>query len=142
MVHNLTRGLTLLEEAEFEARRDAEQMAKSLGDLREALTKIQAVREETWTKDNFNVELTRALTSLENARMEWNSARLKFPTTLAPSQEGKPAAASTSEVPGSQPLFATYTFGDLCRIGFALTWPLATVAVIALGTLILFLLRR
>src|SRR5438270_8158126 len=79
MVHNLTRGLGLLEEAEFTARRDAEQMAKTLGDFRDALSKVEAVREETWTKDNFNVELTRALTSIENGRMEWNTARLKFP---------------------------------------------------------------
>src|SRR6266851_457865 len=68
MVHNLTRGLGLLEEAEFTARRDAEQMAKALVDLRDALAKIEAFHEETWTKDNFEVELTRALTTLENAR--------------------------------------------------------------------------
>src|SRR6185436_5121706 len=72
MVHNLTRGLGLLEEAEFTARRDAEQMAKTIADFRDALAKIEAVREETWNKDNFNVELTRGLTTVENARMEWN----------------------------------------------------------------------
>ena len=31
MIHNLTRGLGLLEEAEFNARRDAEQMVKTIG---------------------------------------------------------------------------------------------------------------
>src|SRR5579859_2958093 len=36
MVHNLTRGIGLLEEAEFNSRRDAEQMAKALIDLRDA----------------------------------------------------------------------------------------------------------
>jgi chromosome segregation ATPase len=76
MIHSLTRGLGLLEEAEFNSRRDAEQMAKAISDLREALVKVEAVHEETWTKDNFAVELTRALTAIENARMEWNSSRL------------------------------------------------------------------
>src|SRR6266480_5868431 len=38
MVHNLTRGLGLLEEAEFNARHDAEQMAKSIADMKSALT--------------------------------------------------------------------------------------------------------
>src|SRR5271165_2306625 len=71
MIQNLTRGVGLLQEAEFAARRDAEQMAKALIDLRDALTKIEAVHEETWTRDNFSLELTRALTTLENARMEW-----------------------------------------------------------------------
>src|SRR5580765_4410153 len=77
LIHNLTRGLGLLEEAEFNARRDAEQMAKALADLRDALAKVEAIREESWSGGNFDVELTRSLTTLENARMEWNSARLK-----------------------------------------------------------------
>src|SRR6185436_6954511 len=88
MIQNLTRGLGLVEEAEFNARRDAEQMAKSLVDLRDALSKVQAIHEELWTKENFNVELTRALTIIENARMEWNTARLKFPVLSNVSSEG------------------------------------------------------
>ena len=79
MIHNLTRGLGLLEEAEFNTRREAEQMVKTIADFRDALIKIETVRDETWTKENFNVELTRALTAIENARMEWNTARLKLP---------------------------------------------------------------
>src|SRR5205085_7677341 len=51
MVQSLTRGVGLLEEAEFTARRDAEQMAKALLELREAHTKIQGIHEEGWTKD-------------------------------------------------------------------------------------------
>src|SRR5512142_1263521 len=52
MIQSLTRGLGLLEEAELEARREAEQTAKTLFGFREALTKLQAIQEETWTKDN------------------------------------------------------------------------------------------
>ncbi|MGH7991367.1 MAG: hypothetical protein ACREDS_14410, partial [Limisphaerales bacterium] len=63
MVHNLTRGLGLLEEAEFNSRRDAEQMVKTIADFRDALNKIQTVHDESWTKENFPVELTRALTT-------------------------------------------------------------------------------
>src|SRR5450755_4631742 len=79
IVQQLTRGLGLLEEAEFAARRDAEQMVKTVGDFRAALAKVQAIHDEIWTKENFQIELTRALTTVENARMEWNSARLKLP---------------------------------------------------------------
>jgi len=139
MIQNLTRGLGLLEEAEFTARRDAEQMAKCISEMRDALAKIQAIDEEAWSKDNFNVELTRALTTLENARLEWNGARLKF-TLLS-----GPAAAATS--PGAplnssaEPLFAAKSFFELCRLGLALTWPLALVAVLALGVMVAILLR-
>src|SRR5262249_17517 len=87
MQQSLERGLGLLEQAEFTARRDAEEMAKALVDLRDARSKIESVHEETWTQESFNAELTRALTVLENARMEWNAARLKFPVLSEPATQ-------------------------------------------------------
>lgn len=140
MVQHLTRGLTLLEEAEISARREADQMAKMLADLREALSKIQSIHEETWTKDNFQVELTRALTNLENARMEWNSARLKYPILKAPAAEAAAEAGRPLD-PSQAPLLGAYSFGDLCRIGFAFTWPLVAVVAVAIAIMLVFLLR-
>ncbi|MCX6924995.1 MAG: hypothetical protein NT154_17545 [Verrucomicrobia bacterium] len=139
-IQNLTRGVGLLEEAEFSARRDAEQMAKALVDLRDALSKIEAIHEESWTKDNFTMELTRGLTALENARMEWNSARLKFPVLSNSPQEVGMSARSLAASQSS--LLAGHSFGELCRIGLALTWPLAVVALVALGALLVFLARH
>jgi hypothetical protein len=140
MIHHLTRGLGLLEEAEFNARRDAEQMAKTLTDLRDALEKVETIHEETWNKDNFQVELTRALTILENARMEWNSSRLKFPIlsgATVPEQ-----AQSASEAHAAPALLASRKFGELCRVGLALTWPVTLAALLGAAALILLLLRR
>ena len=139
MIHHLTRGLGLLEEAEFNARRDAEQMVKTVGDFRDALDKIQAIHDETWTKDNFSIELTRALTTIENARMEWNAARIKFSVL----EGGAKEAAEAEEAPSSAVSpFANLSVGELCKIGFAMTWPLALVALGALGVLIAILMRH
>jgi len=140
MLQSLTRGLGLLEEAEFSARRDAEQMAKALADLRDALAKIQAVHEETWTTATFSTELTRALTAVENARMEWNAARLKFPVLSGQVPEGGPSVSDTARPAPS--LLATHGFWELCRVGLALTWPLAAVALLALAALLVALLRH
>src|SRR5271170_2945799 len=41
IIHNLTRGLGLLEEAEFNTRRESEQMNKTIADFREALSKVE-----------------------------------------------------------------------------------------------------
>ena len=139
-LQNLTRGVGLLEEAEFSARRDAEQMARALVDLREALSKVGALREETWTKDNFSTELTRALTTLENARMEWNAARLKFPVLSGQVPEG--GASPMNAVGPRSSFLAAQSFKELCRLGLALTWPLAAVALLALATLLAVLLRH
>ena len=138
MIHHLTRGLGLLEEAEFNARRDAEQMVKTVADFRDALDKIQAIHDESWTKDNFSIELTRALTILENARMEWNAARLKFPLL-----SGVPPVPPESAAPNGAPgLAATASLGQLCKIGLALTWPLVLLGLAGLAGIVLLLLRR
>ena len=138
MIQNLTRGVGLLTEAEFAARRDAEQMARSLVDLREALAKVESTSEESWTKENFAVELTRALTVIENARMEWNSARLKFAVLSGTPVEPAPSGAKAS--PTS--MFGGAGFFELCKLGLALTWPVAVVAALAGIALILAVLMR
>lgn len=139
MQQHLTRGVGLLEETEFSARRDSEQMAKALIDLREALVKVESVREEAWTKDNFNVELTRALTIIENARMEWNTARLKFPIL-----SGEAAAqANQSAAPENalENLLRQKNYAEICKLGLALTWPLALAGLAIFLVLLTLLLR-
>jgi hypothetical protein len=137
MEQHLTRGIGLLEEAEFAARRDAEQMAKSLVDLREALVKVQSVHEESWTRDNFNIELTRALTAIENARMEWNSARLKF--TLLNNEALQSTVEPLPPESFAQNLLRERSYAELCKMGLALTWP---IALIGLAIVLVQLLHR
>jgi hypothetical protein len=141
MLHNLTRGLGLLEEAEFNARRDAEQMAKAIADLRAALAKIEAINEESWSRENYNVELTRALTLIENARMEWNAARLKFPVLSgAPSNPGPlPEAEPRRMLSG---VLEPRNYRELCKLGLALTWPLVALGFLALAVFVGILLSR
>ena len=140
LTQHLIRGVALLEEAEFNTRRDAEQMAKALVDLRDALAKVQAINQEVWTRESFSVELTRALAVLEHARMEWNAARLKFRVLSEAQQSHAAAGLDTAFAPRS--LFAAYSLRDWFRIGLALTGPLALVAALALLVLVVLLLRR
>jgi hypothetical protein len=135
MLQHLIRGVALLEQAEFAARRDAEQMAKSLVGLHESLGRVQAIHDETWTQENWNLELSRALASIENARMEWNGARLKWPLLDGQEAESRPKEGASSAFGHWQ----TASFWEHCKLGVALTWP---VAVVGLLGLILFLTLR
>jgi hypothetical protein len=139
MLEHLTRGIGLLEEAEFGVRRDAEQMAKTLGELRDSLIKVQSLNDQSWTQESYSVELTRGLTTIENARMEWNAAQLKWPVlTRKPGLEGdvvddpKPAAVALTEL----------TMVQLARLGLAMTWPLAVIALAAAVALFLLFIYR
>lgn len=140
MLTHLTRGIALLDEAEQTARRDAEQMSRCLVDLRAALDKVSALNEDSWPAENYHNELTRALTTLESARMEWNSAQTKWPI-LTPKNhpiDGPSSALNPGDTPS---LLHGKSPGDLARIGLALTWPVA-VAVLTVGTAIAFVLSR
>ena len=133
MIQHLTRGVGLLETAEFGARCEAEQMAKTLAGLREAAMKVQSIQ------DTYPIELTRALTTIENARMEWNAARLKW--SLLSGTAATDASATGKPTPANA-LLATRNFAELCKLGLALTWPLAAVALLAVLVLLGVLLRR
>jgi seryl-tRNA synthetase len=134
MVNHLTRGLGLLNEAEFAARRDAEQMSKTIADLRESLVKVQAIQDSSWTQETWNVELTRALTIIENARMEWNGARLKWTLLDGSAAAQKTGATETFRGPNA----LGQDFRQWCKLGLALTWPLLLLGLI-FG--VIFLLR-
>ena len=67
--------------------------------------------------------------------MEWNAARLKFPVLAG--VQGGGSAAEKSGAKAAFPL-AGLSLRDLCRIGFAFTWPLAAVALLALVVFLLF----
>ncbi len=137
MTQHLVRGIGLLEEAELASRRDAEQMARTLADLRDALAKVQGIQQEAWTKENVKVELTRALTTLENSRMEWNSARIKWP--LLTGEASSLAANNSAPAANAASLLAGKNFAELCQLGLALTWP---VLLAGLAIVIALLLRR
>ena len=141
MLQHLTRGIGLLSEAEFAARRDSEQMTKTLGDLKETLGKVQGIAEESWTAENWNTELTRALTILENARMEWNSALLKWNVLNGPAAV---AAASQQSGPSGSPAASPQeqSFLQMCKFGLAVSWPVGLAVLIGLTGIALVLLTR
>ena len=139
-MQNLTRGIGLLEEAELSSGRTAEQLSRTVADLRTSLDKINLINEEEWTEENWSVELTKALTTIENSRMEWNGARLKWPlldgeTELAPSVAATSQPTPVAERPGLDQL----SFWQLSKLGLAFTWPLVLVGV---AVVILLLLSR
>jgi hypothetical protein len=140
MIQHLTRGVGLLEESEFAARREAEQMAKTLAEMRDALSKVQSIGEAQWTTQNYQIELTRGLTTIENARMEWNSARLKWPILSGQADRGQNEPATKNAI--LNPLLAAQSFRGLWKIGLAFTWPLAFVALLVAALLIVVLIRR
>lgn len=142
MLAHLTRGIGLLEESEQSARQDAEQMSRTLTDLRGALGKVSSLNEESWTAETYATELTRALTALENARMEWNSAQLKWPLLSGRTASNPTANPANPGENSPLPLGTGRSPAELARLGLALTWPVALAVLLAGLVLALVLARR
>lgn len=142
VIDQLTRGIGLLEKAEFEARKNAEGMARTLAAFREALSQVEAIKEETWTLENWNTELTRALTTVENARMEMNSARLKWPLLEGVDATAREQKAQNDVTSAHADPMKGHSFGELCKLGFALTWPLALVMLLAFAAIVFVQVNR
>ena len=114
-------------------------MTRTLEGLREALTQVEAIDRENWKSPDWNVQLSRDSAAVENARMEWNTARLKWPVLNSSNllDEEDEVVESKPLKPFTEP----QSFVDMCRLGFALTWPVA-VAVLAVGAVIAFALLK
>jgi hypothetical protein len=59
---------------------------------------------------------------------------------ISPNTGGGDAASPTPE-PERLP-FASASFGELCKFGLAMTWPLVLIALGALGVLVAVLMRH
>ncbi len=137
MRQQLTRGEGLLQKAELDARREAEQLARTLSAVRGSLDSLAPLSDAAWTDENWEQELTRGLTAIENARLEFNAARLKWPIL-----DGTATTDARGESAGGLAAWTDLSTGQLMRIGFALTWPLVLVVAIAAGAAILLVLRH
>ena len=104
-----------------------------------ALGKVDALLEVDTHDEDWKVLLTRNLTTIENARMELNSARLKWTLlTGVREDEGLGFAAPAQPGPAGQTgLPMPKSFGQLCLWGLALTWP-----VLLMGAAITAVLLR
>ncbi len=135
MAAYLGRGIGLLEEKQFAAQKDSDQMAATLGLLKESLSKIEGLNEASWSKETWNTELSRALAAIENSRMEWNSARVKWGFLDETHEQVKEENAGPNRP--FRPLTEPQTFPQLCRVGFALTWPVLLAGLLVFTALLL-----
>ena len=138
MEENLIRGIGILDEELIHARRELALIEKTLASFSETLSKVQRLNHESWAAESYATELTRALTTLENARMEWNSARVKLPVLEPVSQNIRSTKASSDAQPASALLqtLESFSWSKILRLGLFIHWP---ILIIAFFTLLIFI---
>ena len=143
MIGHLTRGISLLEEAQEDARRNGIAMGESIEDFRNHLDKVSALSESEWEEAHLQRELTRSLTTIENARKEWLIAISRFPILSTKQGEDlmEPQDMTRKGAGGSIHPWASLSTWQMTRMGLALTWPLVVTLLLTSMVLIALWIR-
>ena len=131
-LQSLTRGIGLLEKAEQDAWRDAEQLSRTLEGLRTSLSQVERLNEQAWTAENWEQELTKGLTSIENARLN------SIPRGKMAGAGRQDGGGRSGDPPEARTGGTPCLWGNFFRLGLALTWPLVLAIVLLAGSMALF----
>lgn len=143
MSRELTRGIELLDTALFDTKARAEQMELALGTLKSSLARLKSIQTSEWSDAEYQEKLTQALAQLEGSRSEWEETRLKFAGILAPKNKGTASEGAETSAGGAGSWFSGegFSYNELCKVGLALTWPVATAFLMAFIALVILLLQ-
>lgn len=138
----LTRGITILNEETIQAKRNAKQLEDTLQTFSEMLDKIKYLNHDAWTEKEYSSELTKALSLLENARMEWNSARIRISSldetkNATESQNSDKLSAISSYFEEVNNL----SFSQIFKLGIILQWPILLSALLIFSLILTVLLK-
>ena len=133
-VLQLERCLEVLQSLEDDLARRSGHVIGSRKDIMHALDRVTSIREEDWDPDNVDSECGQAMRVIADARMEWKRCVLRWPE-IRRGQEADPMRLEdgTGAPLASLPL-TQHNLAYLCRMGFAMTWPIG-LALLIVGTL-------
>jgi hypothetical protein len=126
MSDKLTRSLVILEREAYDAQKRLEQLRAMRESFGQHLELIEAIDPKSWSPTELHKELSRALSTVEGARVEYTQQRSRLPATEnSDGGEG---------LPETEPVFSSGGRSILqwMKIGFAFSLPLIVFGFIAL----------
>lgn len=129
MTDKLTRALVVLEREAYNTQNRLEQIRAARESFTQHLELIDAIDPKSWNPADLHKELSRALSTVEDARTEYSEQRSRL----------QAAGGSLSDAPLPDAAADAYeggngrSFIEWLQIGFALTLPLMLFGAIALA---------
>ncbi len=136
MTDKLTRALVVLEREGYSAQSRLEQIRVARESFTQHLELVEAIDPRNWNPSDLYKELSRALSTVDDARTEYNEHRSRL-------QAG--GSNGDSSLPDATP--AAYessdgrSFSEWLQIGVALSLPLIIFGIVALGIFFWFAAR-
>ncbi|MEO8440203.1 MAG: hypothetical protein ABI540_08280 [Spartobacteria bacterium] len=129
MADKLTRSLVVLEREAYDAQKKMEQLRATRESFGQHLELLESIDPRTWNPTDLNKELSRALSTVDDARTEYSQQRSRLQATADEHESGPlPDTNSGFENNGGM----AHSFGQWLQIGLAFTLPLIIFAAIAL----------
>ena len=129
MTDKLTRSLVVLEREAYETQKKLEQLRATRESFGQHLEILEAIDPKVWNSADLHRELSRALSTVDDARAEFSQQRSRLQAIATQDAEdvSLPEAA-----PGAVRGGGHRSFGEWVLIGFALSLPVITVGLISL----------
>ena len=129
MTDKLTRALVVLEREAYDAQKKMEQLRATRESFGQHLELLEAIDPRTWNPVDLNKELSRALSTVDDARAEYSQQRSRL---QAAADENKNVALPETSAGFENSSNLAHSFGQWLQIGFAFTLPLIVFGLIAL----------
>ena len=127
MTDKLTRSLVVLEREAYDTQRKLEQVRATRESFGEHLQHLEAIDPKSWNPGELHKELSRALSTVDDARTEFSQQRSRLQATSGDASGELPEVTDDLGMPGG-----AKSFGHWMQIGLALTLPLIIFGLIAL----------
>jgi cell division protein FtsB len=129
MTDKLTRSLVVLEREAYETQKKLEQLRATRESFGQHLEILEGIDPKGWNSADLHRELSRALSTVDDARAEFSQQRSRLQAIATQDAEDVPLPEVTPEMTRGG---GERAFGRWVLIGFALSLPLITVGLMSL----------
>ncbi|MGI8820949.1 MAG: hypothetical protein ACR2ID_08815 [Chthoniobacterales bacterium] len=127
MGDKLTRSLVILEREAYDSQKKLEQIRATRESFEQHLALLEAIDPKSWNPADLHKELSRSLSTVDDARAEFSQQRSRLSASVDEAGEvGLPEAGPDVGLGGSN------SFLQWLQIGFAVTLPLIVFGFLAL----------
>src|SRR5213082_2833548 len=129
MMDKLTRSLVVLEREAYETQKKLEQLRATRESFGQHLEILEGIDPKAWNQADLHRELSRALSTVDDARAEFSQQRSRLQAIATQDSEAVSLPEVAPEVAGTR---GERSFSQWILIGFALSLPLMTLGLVGL----------
>jgi DNA repair exonuclease SbcCD ATPase subunit len=126
MTDKLSRSLVILEREGYDSQKKLEQIRATHESFTQHLQLLEAIEPKSWNSADLPKELSRALSTVDDARTEFSQQRSRLEAGGESSELELPEIAAAGAGLGGR------SFAQWVQIGFAITLPLIIFGILAL----------